>query len=104
MQVRCLLCLMNFSAMLGMISKSIHHNPKSQTEYLTNRSSGSIVLSPVTAVEVNETILSLVYSKTIGSNSISLRLIRILGPKISYPLATMINQPFSNGIFLPSLS
>ena len=81
------------------ISKSIQHNPKSPTEYLTNRNSDSIVLSPVTAVEVNEIILNLDSSKSIGPNSIPVKLLKILGPKISHPLATMINQSFSNGIF-----
>ena len=32
------------------ITKSIHHSPKSPTEYLTNRNSESIVFSPVTDV------------------------------------------------------
>ena len=92
------------------ISKSIQHNPKSPTEYLTNRNSDSIVLSPVNAVlspvnavEVNEIILNLDSSKSVGPNSIPVKLLKILGPKISHPLATMINQSFSNGIFLPSL-
>ena len=81
------------------ISKSIHHNPKSPTEYLTNRNSNSIVLSPVNAVEVNEIILNLDSSKSVGPNSIPVKLLKILGLKISHPLATMINQSFSNGIF-----
>ena len=81
------------------ISKSIQHNPKSPTEYLTNRNSDSIVLSPVTAVEVNEINLNLDSSKSIGPNSIPVKLLKILGPKISHPLATMINQSFSNGFF-----
>ena len=38
------------------ITKSIHHNPKSPTEYVPNRSSDSIILYPVTPFEVNETI------------------------------------------------
>ena len=36
------------------ITKSIHHNPKSPTEYLTNRNSDSIILSPITPFEGNE--------------------------------------------------
>ena len=79
------------------ISKSIQHNPKSPTEYLTNRNSDSIVLSPVNAVELNEIILN--SSKSVGPNSIPVKLLKILGPKISHPLATMINRSFSNGIF-----
>ena len=38
------------------ITTSIHHNPKSPTEYLANRNSDSISLSPVTPLEVNEMI------------------------------------------------
>ena len=82
------------------ITKSVYHNPKSPTEYLTIRNSDSIILSPVTAVEVNEIILNLDSSKSVGPNSIPLKLLKILGPKFSQPLAaTMINQSFSNGIF-----
>ena len=59
------------------ISKSIQHNPKSPTEYLTNRNSDSIVLSPVNAVEVNEIILNLDSSKSVGPNSIPVKLLKI---------------------------
>ena len=81
------------------ITKSIHDNPKSLTEYLTNRTSDTIVFSAVTAIEVNEKILSLDSSKSIGKNSIPVKLLKVLGSKISYPLPTMINQSFSNYIF-----
>ena len=74
------------------ITKPIHHNPKSPTEYLTNRNSESIVLSPNTDMEGNEIILNLDSSKSIRANSIPVKLLKILGPKISHPLATMINQ------------
>ena len=59
------------------ITKSIYHNPKSPTEYLTNRNSDSIFISPVTAVEVNEIILNLESSKFIGPNSIPIKLLKI---------------------------
>ena len=35
------------------VFKSIHHNPKSPNEYLTNRNSESNILLPVKAFEVN---------------------------------------------------
>ena len=38
------------------ITKSIHHRPKSPTEYLPNRNSDSIILYPVTPFEFNEII------------------------------------------------
>ena len=58
------------------ISKSIQHNPKSLTVYLTNRNSDSIGLSPVTAVEVNEIIVNSDFSKSIGPNSIPVKLLK----------------------------
>ena len=44
-------------------------------------------------------ILNLDSSKSIGTNSIPVKLLKILGLKIFHSLATMINQSFSNGIF-----
>ena len=67
--------------------------------HVTNRNFDLILLSPVTAVEVNEVSLKLDSSKSTGQNSIPVKLLRILGPTICTPLATMINQFFSNGIF-----
>ena len=81
------------------ISRSISHNPKSPSEYLTTRNSDSIVLSLVTAAEVNEIILNLDSSKSIGPNSIPVKLLKILRHVISHPLATLINQSFYNGVF-----
>jgi len=80
------------------ITKSIHHNPKSPTDYLKNRNSELIVLSTVTDVEVNEIILNLDSSKCIGSNITPVKLLKILGPKMSHPLASMINQSFTISI------
>ena len=80
-------------------AKSIHHNPKSPTEYLANGNSDSIFLSPVSPFEVNETILKLDSSKSIGPNSIPIKLLKILRPKVSHSLATMVNRSFSTGIF-----
>ena len=85
------------------ITKSIHHNPKSPNEYLANRNSDSIILSPVTPFEVNEIVLKLDSSKSIGIHSIPIKLLKTLGPKVSHSLATIINRSFSTGIFLSKL-
>ena len=43
--------------------------------------------------------LSLDSSKSIGPNNIPGKLLKIVGLKISHPLATVINQSFTKGIF-----
>jgi len=43
--------------------------------------------------------LNLDSSKSLGLNSIPVQLSKTLGPKILHPLATMINQSSTNGMF-----
>ena len=58
------------------ITKSIHHNPNARTEYLANRNSDSIILSPVTPFEVNEINSKLDSSKSIVPTSIPIKLLQ----------------------------
>ena len=58
-----------------------------------------ILLSPVTAIEVNRTILNLDQTKFIVPYSIPIKALKILGPKISQPLTKIINLSFTKGIF-----
>ena len=81
------------------ITETIPKTPKSPIDYLINRNSSSFFLSPVTPIEVNEVILHLDPSKSIGPGSIPIKLLKILGPKISQPLAELVNQSFLEGTF-----
>ena len=73
--------------------------PKSLLDYITNTSQKSIFLSPVTYIEVEEIILNLDPSKSVGPNGIPIDLLKILDPHISEALAKLANQSFLEGIF-----
>jgi len=55
-------------------------------------------IQPVTLIEVEETISS-DSTNSIGTNGIPVNLLKILGNYISQPLAKLINQSFTAGIF-----
>ena len=73
--------------------------PKSPLDYLSNRTSSSLFLTPVTFVEVNDIINILNPSKSVGPNSIPIKLLKIIGSSISPVLALIVNQSFQSGIF-----
>ena len=73
--------------------------PKSPPDYLTNRTSGSIFLSPVTFMEVTDIINIPNPSKSVGPSSIPITLLKSIGSKMSPLLALLANQSFQSGIF-----
>ena len=81
------------------ITKTIPKTPKSPLDYLSNRTSNSLFLTPVTFIEVNDLIKVLNPSKSVGPNSIPIKLLKIIGPSVSPILALLVNQSFQNGIF-----
>ena len=60
------------------ITKSIPMTPKSPLDYLSNRSGNSLFLTPVTLMEVNDLISILNPSKSVGPNSIPIKLLKII--------------------------
>ena len=81
------------------ITKTIPMTPKSPLDYLSNRTCNSRFLTPVTLVEVYDLISILNPSKSVGPNSISIKLLRIIGYSFSPLLALLVNQSFQSGIF-----
>ena len=81
------------------ITKKIPTTPKSSLDYLSNRTSSSLFLTLVTSMEVNDIINILSLSKSVGPNSIPIKLLRIIGSSISPILALLVNQSFQSGIF-----
>ena len=75
----------------------------SPIEYLKDRNSDSVILSPLHSSEVNKVILNLDLSKSIRPNGVPIKLLKILVPEISCSLAIMITQSFSKGIFPSNL-
>ena len=69
------------------ITKTMPINPKSPLDYLSNRTSNSLFLTPVTPFEVKDI------------NSIPIKLLKIVGCSISPLLALLINQSFQSGIY-----
>ena len=81
------------------ITKSIPVTPKSPLDYLSNRTGNSLFLTPVTLMEVNDLISILNPSKSVGPNSIPIKLLKIIGSSVSQFLALLVNQSFQSGIF-----
>ena len=81
------------------ITKIIPMTPKSPLDYLSNRISSSLFLTPVTLMEVNGIINILNPSKSVGPNSIPIKLLKIIGSSVSLLLALLVNQSFQSGIF-----
>ena len=81
------------------ITKTIPITPKSPLDYLTNRASNSLFLTPVTPLEVKDIIDALNPSKSVGPNSIPIKLLKIVGCSISPLLALLINHSFQSGIY-----
>ena len=81
------------------ITKTIPITPKSPLDYLSNRTSNSLFLIPVTSIEVNDLINILNPSKSVGPNSIPIKLLKIIGSSVSPLLALLVNKSFQSGIF-----
>ena len=80
------------------ITKTIPLTPKS-LDYLSDRICSSLFLTPVTSIEVNDLINILNPSKSVGPNSIPIKLLKIIGCSVSPLLALLVNQSFQSGIF-----
>ena len=81
------------------ITKTIPITPESPLDYLTNRASNSLFLTPVTPLEVKDIIDALNPSKSVGPNSIPIKLLKIVGCSISPLLALLMNHSFQSGIY-----
>ena len=81
------------------ITKTIPKTPKSPLDYLSNRYSNSLFLTPVTFIEVNDLINILNPCKSVRPNSLPIKLLKIIGPSVSPILALLVNQSFQTGIF-----
>ena len=66
---------------------------------MSNRTSNSLFLSPATQIEVFDLINILNPSKSVGPNSIPIKLLKIIGFSVSPLLALLVNQFFQSGIF-----
>ena len=81
------------------VTKRLPRSPKSPLDYLKSKSPHSFFITPSVPVEVSDIIDMLKTGKSIGPNSIPIKLLKILSPHISSPLSQIINDSFSSGIF-----
>ena len=59
----------------------------------------SFFISPTGPFEVSDVINALKSGKSIGPNSIPIKLLKIISPYFSSPLSQIINEPFQSGIY-----
>ena len=69
------------------------------SDILTNPLQSNIFLTPALPDEIQTIIKSLYNKKAIGSNSIPIKVLKVLDKTISIPLANLINLFFEHGIF-----
>ena len=81
------------------ITKKIPRSPKSPLDYLGHENPHSFFISPTAPFEVSDVINALKSGKSIGPNSIPIKLLKIISPYISSPLSQIINESFQSGIF-----
>ena len=81
------------------ITKTIPLTPKSPIDYSSDRTCNSLFLTPVTLIEINDLINILNPSKSVGPNSIAIKLLKIIGHSVSPLLALLVNQFFQSGTF-----
>ena len=68
-----------FTTVADKITCKIPRTPKSPLDYLLNRNPDSFILSPVTSEELLDLINLLGCSKSVGSKSIHIKLLKIIG-------------------------
>ena len=81
------------------VTKRIPTSPKFPLDYLQNENPHSSFIAPSAPYEVSDIIDSLKAGKSIGPNSIPIKLLKILSPHISDPLSLIINESFMSGVF-----
>ena len=81
------------------IAKITPKTPRSPLAYLFNRTCNSFFLFPATRKEVNIIINSLDPSKSVGPNSLTLKLLKVIGYFVSPLLAHPLNQSIQSDIF-----
>ena len=81
------------------INKEIPKTRKSPSDYLGARAAESCFISPTDSSEIDSIISQLHKWKSVGPYNIPFHLLKILSPNIASPLASLINESFSTGIF-----
>ena len=83
----------------ALVCSEIPRSKKSPIDYLGCRNPNSIYLNPIIHNEIDDIISSLQNGKSTGPFSIPVKLLKVLKPYISQPLANIFNQSIILGIF-----
>ena len=68
-------------------------------DYLSNKNPHSFFISPSVPYEISDIIDQFKTGKSIGPNSIPMKLLKILSPYVSSPISLIINESFQTGVF-----
>ena len=73
------------------------------SDFLKNRSNISLFLSPTDKTEIENVISSLDSNKSVGPNSISIKMLKLLKNDVFSLLSEIFNIAFSSGVFPSTL-
>ena len=81
------------------ITKNIPRSNKSPVDSMGDRVGNSFFTAPSVPFEISDIISALKSGKSLGPNSIPMKILKCLSPLISSPLSQIINESFKSGIF-----
>ena len=81
------------------ITKNISQSNKSPLDYLVDKVGNSFFIAPSVPHEISDIISVLKSGKSLGPNSIPMKILKCLSSLISSPLSQIINESFHSGTF-----
>ena len=81
------------------ITKNIPRSKKSPVDFMGSRIGSSFFTAPSIPLEISDIISLLKSGKSLGRNSIPMKILKLLSPLISSPLSQIVNESFQSGIF-----
>ena len=81
------------------ITKNIPRSNKSPVDFMGDKIGNSFFTAPSVPFEISDIISALKSGKSLGPNSIPMKVLKCLSPLISSPLSQIISESFQAGIF-----
>ena len=81
------------------ITKNIPRSNKSPVDFMGDKIGNSFFTAPSVPFEISDIISALKSGKSLGPNSIPMKVLKCLSPLISSPLSQILNKSFQSGIF-----
>ena len=81
------------------ITKNLPISNKSPVNFMADRNGNSFFTAPSTPYEISDIISTLKSGKSLGPNSIPMKILKSLSSLISSPLSQIINESFQSGVF-----